>query len=110
LYKKQQAADAKAERERVAEKRKEEREAKAQECDKSQAQKQQEKDAATARKSAGPPKRPIPTSSRAAAPKSKKPRCALGDVDGNVGAPQPPQPPPKHTTRRRQIKVPKKIE
>jgi hypothetical protein len=110
LYKKQQAEDAKAERQRVAEVKKKEREAKARERGENRAQKQQEKEAATTRKMAQQAKRPIPTSSQPAAPKSIKRRRALGDVDGNAPGRSPPQPPPKHTTRGRQIKVPKKFE
>jgi hypothetical protein len=110
LYKKQQAEDAKAERQRVTEVKKKEREAKAHKHDKNRAQKQQEKEAATTRKLAQQAKRPIPTSSQPTTPKSTKRCCALGDADGNVCRSPPPQPPPKHTTRGRQIKVPKKFE
>jgi hypothetical protein len=109
LYAKQQAQEAKAEQQCVAEVKKKEREAKAWECDKNWAQKQQEKQAATARKLVQQANRSIPTISQSVTPKSTKRHCALGDVDGNVPRPLPPQPPPKHTTRGRQIKGPKKL-
>jgi hypothetical protein len=109
LYKKQKAAQAKEDRKHAAEKKKEEREAKARERDKNRAQKQQEKEATTTREFAEQARRVMPTTSQSAAPKSRKRRRALGDVDSNVPRPPPPQPPPKHTTRGRQIKVPKKF-
>jgi hypothetical protein len=110
LYEKQQKERQKEERKRAAERKKKEREAKARERKDLKVQKQQEKDAATTGKLAQQAKTPIPTTSQSAAPKSKKRRRALGDVDGNLLGPLPPQPPPKHTTRGRQIKVPKKFE
>jgi hypothetical protein len=109
LCEKQKAAQAKEDQKRAAGKKKEECKAKALECNKNWAQKQQEKEAATMRKLAEQARRAIPTTSRSAAPISTKRRCALGDVDGNVPGPLPPQPPPKHTTHGWQIKVPKKF-
>jgi hypothetical protein len=110
LYEKQQKERRKEERKRAAKRKKEEREAKAREREEFKVRKQQEKDAATTGRSVQQAKTPILTTSRSAAPKSKKRRRALGDVDGNLPEPPPPQPPPKHTTRGRQIKVPKKFE
>ena len=106
LYKKQQAEDAKVDRKRVAKVKEKEREAKARERNENRARKQREKEAATTRRLAEQAERRIPTTSHPVAPKSKKRRRALGDVDGNVARLPPPQPPPKHTTRGRQIKVP----
>jgi hypothetical protein len=91
LYKKQQAENAKAERQRVAEVKKKDRETKAREREENRAQKLQEKEAATRREWAQQAKRPIPASLQPAAPKSTKRRRALGDVHGNVPEPPPPQ-------------------
>jgi hypothetical protein len=110
LYAKQQKEDAKKARMRAAEVKKKEREEKAKERDENRERKQREKDAATTRKLAEQAKGPILTTSQGVAKKSTKRRRALGDVDGNVAAPAPPPLRPKHTTRGRQIKVPKRFE
>jgi hypothetical protein len=72
--------------------------------------KKQQRDAATSQKSRDTPNKGKRKASQSAAPKSTKKRRVVGAESG-VDVPSPlPQPPPKTTTRDRQIKVPQKFK
>lgn len=110
LYKKKIAEEAKALRQVAKERAAEERKAKAAELAATRALKKQQRDAATSQKSRDTLNKGKRKASQSAAPKSTKKRCVVGAESG-VDVPSPlPQPPPKTTTRGRQIKVPQKFK
>ena len=110
LYKKKIAEEAKALRTIARERAAEERKARAAELAAARALKKQQRDAATPQNSRDTPSKGKRKASRNAAPKPTKKRRVVGAESG-VNVPSPlPQPPPKTTTRGRQIKVPQKFK
>jgi hypothetical protein len=109
LHKKLEAEEAKAQRKLERERKAEERKAKAAELATACALKEQQRDAATLQKSRDIPNKGKRAASRSAAPKSTKKRCVVGAGSGGEAASPLPQPPPKTTSRGRQINVPNKF-
>jgi hypothetical protein len=109
LHRKIEAEEAKAQRKLERERKAEERKAKAAELAAARALQKQQRDAATSQNSRDAPNKGKRAASRSAAPKITKKRRVVGAGSGAEAASPLPQPPPKTTSRGRQINVPKKF-
>jgi hypothetical protein len=87
-----------------------EKEAKAKKLKEARERKQWEKDTATSQKSCDTLNKGKRKASPSQNSDAAKRRSVVGGTSGEVAAPRPPSPPPKHTTRGRQIKLPEKFK
>jgi hypothetical protein len=110
LYKKQIAEAAKVARQEAAEERRKEKKAKAEELAAARALKKQQRDAATAQKSHDTLNRPKRKASHKPSQNPIKRRRVVAAQSGGDAGPPLASPPPKISTRGRQIKTPAKFK